>query len=62
MAAQRHEISLRLLKNNSLVSAPFELFYDEFKFTTEMLHKNVYYFHALRDFLERSLRFWIIRE
>ena len=41
MTAQRHEISLRVLKNNSLVSAPFELFYDEFKFTTEMLHKNV---------------------
>ena len=31
MAAQRHEISLRVLKNISLVSAPFELFYDEFK-------------------------------
>ena len=39
MAAQRHEISLLVLKNSSLVSAPFELFYDEF--TTEMLRKNV---------------------
>ena len=29
MAAQRHEISLRVLKNISRVSAPFELFYDE---------------------------------
>ena len=27
MAAQRHEISLRVLKNISRVSAPFELFY-----------------------------------
>ena len=33
MAAQRHEISLRVLKNISRVSAPFELFYDEFKIT-----------------------------
>ena len=33
MAAQRHEISLRVLKNISRVSAPFELFYDEFKVT-----------------------------
>ena len=32
MAAQRHEISLRVLKNISRVSAPFELFY-EFKVT-----------------------------
>ena len=31
MAAQRHEISLRVLKNISGVSPPFELFYDEFK-------------------------------
>ena len=31
MAAQRHEISLRVLKNISRVSPPFELFYDEFK-------------------------------
>ena len=31
MAAQRHEISLRVLKNISRVSAPFELLYDEFK-------------------------------
>ena len=29
MAAQRHEISLRVLKNISRVSPPFELFYDE---------------------------------
>ena len=35
MAAQRHEVSLRVLKNISRVSAPFELFYDE------MLHKDV---------------------
>ena len=33
MAAQRHEISLRVLKNIARVSAPFELFYDEFKVT-----------------------------
>ena len=33
MAAQRHEISLRVLKNISRVSAPFELSYDEFKVT-----------------------------
>ena len=33
MAAQRHEISLRVLKNISRVSPPFELFYDEFKVT-----------------------------
>ena len=31
MAAQRHKISLRVLKNNSRVRAPFELLYDEFK-------------------------------
>ena len=30
MAAQRHEISLRVLKNTLRVSASFELFYDEF--------------------------------
>ena len=40
MAAQRHEISLRVLKNISRVSAPFELFYDEFK-VSKMLHKGV---------------------
>ena len=33
MAAQRHEISLRVLKNISRVRPPFELFYDEFKVT-----------------------------
>ena len=33
VAAQRHEISLRVLKNISRVSAPFELSYDEFKVT-----------------------------
>ena len=33
MAAQRHEISLRVLKNISRVSPPFELLYDEFKVT-----------------------------
>ena len=34
MAAQRHEISLRVLTENiSRVSPPFELFYDEFKVT-----------------------------
>ena len=33
MAAQRHEISLRVLKNIPRVSAPFEQFYDEFKVT-----------------------------
>ena len=33
MAALRREISLRVLKNISLVSAPFELSYDEFKVT-----------------------------
>ena len=31
VAAQRHEISLRVLKNISRVIPPFELFYDEFK-------------------------------
>ena len=31
MAAQRHGISLRVLKNISRVSPPFELFYDELK-------------------------------
>ena len=30
MAAQRHEISLQVLKNISRVRPPFELFYDEF--------------------------------
>ena len=58
MAAQRHEISLRVLKNISRVSPPFELFYDELK-VTKCCKKC---FHALRDFLERSLRFWIIQE
>ena len=37
MAAQRHgdreTISLRVLQNISRVSAPFELFYDQFKVT-----------------------------
>ena len=33
MAAQGNEISLRVLKNISRVSAPFELFYNEFKVT-----------------------------
>ena len=33
MAAERQEISLRVLKNTSRVSAPFELSYDEFKVT-----------------------------
>ena len=33
MAAERHEISLRVLENISLVNAPFELFYDDFKVT-----------------------------
>ena len=33
MAEKRHEISLRVLKNISRVSRPFELFYDEFKVT-----------------------------
>ena len=33
MAAQRHEISLRVLKNISRVTAPFELLYDELKVT-----------------------------
>ena len=33
MAAERHEISLRVLKNISRVSPPFKLFYDEFKVT-----------------------------
>ena len=37
MAAQRHEISPRVLKNISRVSAPFELFYDEHK-VTKMMH------------------------
>ena len=41
MAVQRHEISLRVLKNISRVSAPFELFYDEFKVTNSELHKDV---------------------
>ena len=40
VAAQRHEISLRVLKNISRVSAPFELFYDEFK-VTKCCAKNV---------------------
>ena len=33
MAAQRQEISLRVLKNVSRVSAPSKLFYDEVKVT-----------------------------
>ena len=33
MAEQRHKISLRVLKDISRVSAPYELFYDEFKVT-----------------------------
>ena len=33
MAAQRHEISARVLKNILLMTAPFELFYYEFKVT-----------------------------
>ena len=33
MAAQGHELSLRVLKNISRVSAPLELFYYEFKVT-----------------------------
>ena len=33
MTAQRHKISLWVLKNMSGVSPPFELFYDEFKVT-----------------------------
>ena len=33
MAAQRHEISIRVLKNISRVSAPFQLLYDELKVT-----------------------------
>ena len=33
MAAQRHEISLRVLKNISRVSPPFKLFYYKFKVT-----------------------------
>ena len=33
MAAQSYEISHRVLKNISQVSAPIELFYDEFKVT-----------------------------
>ena len=40
MATQRHKISLRVLKNISKVSAPFELFYDEFK-VTKALYKDV---------------------
>ena len=40
MAAQRHEISLRVFKNISQVSTPFELFYDEFK-VTKCQHKDV---------------------
>ena len=40
MAAQRHEISLRGLKNISRVRAPFELFNDEFK-VTECCTKTV---------------------
>ena len=39
MAAQRHKISLRVLKNISRVSVPFELFCDEFK-VTKMLHRR----------------------
>ena len=34
MAVHRHKISLRVLKNISRVSAPFELSYDEFKSST----------------------------
>ena len=33
MAAERNEISPRVLKNILRVSAPFDLFYDEFKVT-----------------------------
>ena len=40
VAAQRQEISLRVLKNISQVSPPFELFYDEFK-SYKMLHEDV---------------------
>ena len=42
MAAQRHEISLRVLKNISRVSAPFELFYDEFKVTNAAQRRFVF--------------------
>ena len=42
MAAQRHEISLRVLKNISRVTAPFKLFYDEFKVTKAAQRRFVF--------------------
>ena len=42
MAAQGHKISLRVLKNISRVSAPFELFYDEFKVTNAAQRRFVF--------------------
>ena len=48
MAMQRHEISLRVLKNISRVSAPFELSYDEFKVTKSCTFKDVLSFSSVR--------------
>ena len=48
MAAQRHEISLRVLKNISRVSAPFELFCDEYR-VTKCCTKTFCPFRVLRS-------------
>ena len=42
MAAQGHEISLRVLKNISRVSVPLELFCDEFKVTNAAQRRFVF--------------------
>ena len=63
MVGQREEISLRVLKNISGVSAPFELLQSaaqrRFVFVEWYIVNRC---HALRDFLERFLHFWIIHE
>ena len=48
MAAQTHEISLRVLKSISRVSAPFELSYDEVK-VTKCCKKTFFLFSVLRS-------------
>ena len=68
MAAQRHEISLRVLKTFhewALLSNCFMMNLKlqnaaQRRFVVECYVVNC--FHALRDFLQRSLRFWIIHE
>ena len=62
--------SLRVSKNISLVSAPFELFYDEFKvkkcctqtFCLCWVLRIKAAFMRCVNFLERSQHFWIIHE